>query len=373
MKLSRIVPHFGLAFALAATLTACNDVGDNTGSNENSGNDAGLDSTALEGAAGDVGTPSETGTESGTDGGAALDGDATTTPTDSGEDVASSSPDGESDSGNVVESSSPETGVTDSSDGALVDSGTDTTVDGGVDATAEAAVEASTEAGAEAAVESGTEAGEDARAETGSGVVPCTTASQTNCVPCDGNTSNLCTPTEALVVNRDIAKGSVEDGGLRADSCYECLYNAGCIDDDVLGDSNHECGDLTGTVGSGGQASETQTQACLTTLGCIFGSGCQNAKAQNDGGTDGIDNCYCGSNFLTASTCNNYAGSGATPAPNGSCAQDELDGLGLASSVPGSVALLPFTTRSSGSGMANAIFLCAGSNSGTFKCPSCFE
>jgi hypothetical protein len=372
MKVSRRLWQLAVVFAIAGVALACNDVGDNTGKNEN-GNDSGLDGTAVEAASGDGSgasetgsetaseTGAETGSEGGTDGGAVRDGDATVPPADSGEDVTSSLPDGASDS-TTAETSSPETGAPDSSDAGSADTGTDTTLDAGV------------EASAEAAVESGTEAGHDAGAETGSGVVPCTTASQTNCVPCDQNTSNLCTPTEALIVNRDISKGSVEDGGLTADSCYECLVQAGCLDDDTLGDSHHECGDLTGTVGGGPQASETMTQACLTTLGCVFGSGCQNARAQNgDGGTDGIDNCYCGSNFITASTCNNYAGSGAVPAPNGGCAQDELDGLGLASTSPGSVVLLPFTTRNSGSGMANAIFLCAGSNSGAFKCPSCFE
>lgn len=379
MKPSREIHCLAVVFTLAAGAVACNDVGDNTGTG-GSGDDVGLDGTTTQdGSAGDAGGGSETGMDGGTVGDGGLQGDATAALGDSGDDGTTSSPDGESDSGSP-EASFVDTGTgsPDAADAGSADTGADATVDAGMDATAEASVEAAVEASAEASeeetsVDAGADAPADAGVETGSGLVPCTTAGQTSCVPCDGNTSNLCTPTEVVIVNRDIAKGYVADGGLSATSCYECLFNAGCIDDDVLGDVNHECADLTGTVGAGGQASETKTQACLTTLSCIFNAGCQNAKAQNgSSATDGIDNCYCGSNFETASACNNYAGSGATPAPNGSCLQDELDGLGLTSTASGAVVLAPFTTRVSGSGMANAIFLCAGSNSGSFKCPTCF-
>ncbi len=194
-----------------------------------------------------------------------------------------------------------------------------------------------------------------------------------NCVKCDGNANGICSPTEALIVSRDISKGFLSAGQEPGSTgCYECLWNAGCLDDTVNVDTGHECGDLAGTVGAGASASETKTQACLDTLNCVFPSDCQNAKAQNAAATDGIDNCYCGSNFLTASACNGYAGSGATPAPNGSCAQTELNGLALTSSSTGSAALAGFTTRTTGSGMANAIFLCAGSNGSAFTCASCF-
>jgi hypothetical protein len=197
-----------------------------------------------------------------------------------------------------------------------------------------------------------------------------------NCVKCDGNATGICTPTEALLVQRDISKSLLSSGQETGSTgCYECLFNAGCIDDTVLGDSNHECGDAPGNVTAGAAAGETETQACLNTLNCVFPSGCQNAKVQNGAGaTDGIDNCYCGANFLTASLCNGYSGGAVTASsPNGSCFETEVDGLGLANTATGSAVLGNFTTHAGGgSGYANAIFLCAGSNSASFKCPTCF-
>ncbi len=205
---------------------------------------------------------------------------------------------------------------------------------------------------------------------------PCA-ANGANSVQCTGNTKHggVCTATEAIIVNRDIGKNLVSAGQLTPTSCYECLFGAGCIDDDKNSDTGAECGDLSGTVGSGNQASETQTQACLNTLTCVFGSDCQNAVGQNPGATDGIGNCFCGSNDVTSSLCAaapTIAAGPAASAPNGSCAQTELDGFGDTTSTANTPVLANFTTNTTGSGMANNIFACAGSNTGTFACPNCF-
>ena len=44
-------------------------------------------------------------------------------------------------------------------------------------------------------------------------LVPCTTAGQTGCVQCQGNSNNLCSPTEALIVQQDIKKGLATAAG----------------------------------------------------------------------------------------------------------------------------------------------------------------
>ncbi len=148
------------------------------------------------------------------------------------------------------------------------------------------------------------------------------------------------------------------------------MFSAGCIDDDKNNDVGQECGDLAGTVGSGNAAAETASQACLNTLTCVFGSGCQNAAAQNAGATDGIGNCFCGSNDLTSTACSaapTIATGPSTAAPNGSCAQTELDGFGDTTATANTPVLGGYTTNTTGSGMANNIFACAGSNTGTAR------
>jgi hypothetical protein len=221
--------------------------------------------------------------------------------------------------------------------------------------------------------DAGAEAGVDA-----SSLVPCTTPGQADCVKCTGNTAHgsACTPTEQIIVNLDIQNGYVTGSQLSELSCYECLFQSGCIDDDKYHDVNHECGDLSGTVGAGDQSLETKTQACLTALACEFASGCQNAAGQNPGASDGIRNCFCGSNNPTAAGCAaapTIAAGPAAMAPNGSCAQAELDGLGDTTSTSNATVIAGLMIGTTGTGMANNILVCAGANTGAFSCPSCFQ
>jgi hypothetical protein len=200
---------------------------------------------------------------------------------------------------------------------------------------------------------------------------PCTGKSDApSCVKCDGNDKGLCTPTEAIFVNYDIKKGYLAGKQETRGSCYECLWNAGCVDDTVNVDKNHECEDLTGNVDAGASVNKPMTQACYDTLRCILDSGCQNAKVQaGPSDRNGIANCLCGSKNQTTLAC-----LAATPETlNGACYAAELNGLGATSTTSMKTVLSEFTLRKSGSGMANSIFLCAGSNSGNVRCPACFE
>jgi hypothetical protein len=200
----------------------------------------------------------------------------------------------------------------------------------------------------------------------------CTTApcasSGPNSVQCDHTAAmnGACTPTEAIIVNRDIAKGFVTGSTLTAGSCYECLVTATCIDDNV-GDTGNECGDLTGTVGSGAQAAETKTQACLNTLTCIAPA--TTAASCSLQPSDGISNCYCGPAFPSISACNGASGSTV----NGACVGVETDGFGATSATPPSTILGEIAAKSFGSGMANAILKCAGTNTTAPACPQCFH
>ena len=200
---------------------------------------------------------------------------------------------------------------------------------------------------------------EEAGAEAGAPVA-CTTAAQTDCVQCSGNASGVCSATEALIVGLDIAKSQLTGGQvpLTGNSCYACLVNSGCLDDTINQDSDHECGNLPGNVATGSEASETQTEACLATLSCVISSGCQNAEEQNPGATDGISNCFCGAAEKSTTAC----GAASQSAVNGSCATQEVDGFGATSSTSNSTILGEFTTTDTASGMANAIFQCAGRN-----------
>jgi hypothetical protein len=206
---------------------------------------------------------------------------------------------------------------------------------------------------------------------------PCA-ATGANSVKCQGSPNGVCTPTEAIAVGWDIIKGGsrLSGGQLTPSSCYSCLLSAGCIDG--AGIKGSECGDLTGTVGAGAQPAQTKTDACLATLACILpssgpgaGHSCANMPS------DGISNCFCGAAATSAMAC------AALPAftepsepgqPSGTCARQEFDGFG---GVPGSTAnmtlMRDYTKPSTGSGVANAILTCAGSNTGAMaSCPQCF-
>lgn len=170
--------------------------------------------------------------------------------------------------------------------------------------------------------------------------VPCTTAGQTGCVPCSGNASGLCSATEALLVQHDIAAGHAA-----TTDCYSCLLNAGCIDDTQFSDTGHECDDLSGTFGSASSSSE-----CLSTVSCVLGSSC----ASSD-----VSICYCGA-ANAGSACQTAA------SPNGACVAQEVTGLGVSDNAS---VLKDYIDTTRPSGMANQLFACAKS----FSCAACLQ
>jgi hypothetical protein len=203
------------------------------------------------------------------------------------------------------------------------------------------------DAGADVGVDATTDAGDD-----GGALGPCTTPNQTGCVPCSGNASGVCTPTEARFVQHDIAGGlATLDAGATASSCYACLVQAGCVDDTQFGDTGHECGDLSATFDAGAQSGTPDTTLCLGTIDCILQSSCA---------TSDVASCYCGP-ANTGSAC-------VTATANGACVQPEVDGLGFPAGDNADV-LKNFTDTTKPSGMANQIFLCAATNG----CTTCLQ
>jgi hypothetical protein len=214
-------------------------------------------------------------------------------------------------------------------------------------------------------------AGETDGGDAGPSLVPCTTAGQTQCVSCQGNAADggaggLCTPTEALLVELDIARGSVTDAGsdpydpnnpgvAAASGCYTCLYNSGCLDDTTFGDTGHECGDLpSGDFASGDGTTDMYSTLCLATLQCILGSGC----ALTNGGPT---NCYCGSGGGSQGQCPKNG-----PATDGVCKGPETDGFKFTPNDSTDI-LKNYSDNAEPSGVANQILVCANANS-CFQC-----
>ena len=196
-------------------------------------------------------------------------------------------------------------------------------------------------------------------------VLPCTTPGQTNCVACDGNTNGVCTPTESLIVQRDIgnSKFVTTTGGsglaptpfsTTGGSCYECLNHFLCIDNSS--NTGTECGDLPS--GATTFDKEAPAQACTDLLSCIITNKCTTANPPAQ--------CFCGT--AAGSAC---LGAGAA---NGPCLQQEINGLGVGSCSNTFPAPLmctegdptnsqkAFTNANVPSGMANDLMGCAFSN-----------
>ena len=181
-----------------------------------------------------------------------------------------------------------------------------------------------------------------------------------NSVNCDGNASGICTPTEAVLVQIDINKGTITTPGNSESGsagCYESLWNAGIIDDTVFGDTGKECGDHAGnfTGADGGAATDTFANLCVATLTCeILGAGAGCALTNG-----GVDNCYCGSGGGSPSLC-----SSAGSATNGLCKTAETNGLKFDPNDSLDI-LKNFTDTSEPSGVANNIIAGAAGNSFT--------
>jgi hypothetical protein len=171
---------------------------------------------------------------------------------------------------------------------------------------------------------------------------PCTVAGDTTCVKCQGNTSGLCTPTEAQVVQHDIDKGlATAPGPDPSTSCYSCMEGNSCLDDNQFSDSGHECGDpITGS---------TTTAECSATLSCIFANSCASAGS--------VATCYCGT--LSSASCKNNPAS-----VNGVCDSQIAAGLGFPV-TDGTDNAANLTNTTLASGRADQIILCAINNSCT--------
>jgi hypothetical protein len=182
-----------------------------------------------------------------------------------------------------------------------------------------------------------------------SSLSPCTQATgTTGCVECSGNASGLCTPTEAAFVAHDIAKGlATAPGPDPANSCYSCLWNSGCVDDSVFGDTGQECEDPLATFGMAAD--------CESVISCILGSSCASRR---------ISSCYCGTAAPTGACQGNPA-----PGPiDGACTAVIAAGLGFAvTDGTDSLRNLNDTTRAAG--RADQIFQCAISN----QCTACLQ
>ncbi len=372
--------------ALCCTLVGCTDLGDSTAVPG-----SGDDGSALDGTVSDDGQGSSAE-------GASFD-DASEASVDGSQGVSSPTDEAsqtETATGNDAEAGSSEEPPAPEEAGAEggVDAGADVVMTG-ADAQDTAAPEMLDATTSEAGSDAGPEAGFDAMAdvvadgetETGttdagadaSSLVPCTVVGQTGCVECDQTAAGngVCTDTEAIVVSWDIAKGYVS--GNVPDpvaSCYECLVSSECIDSTLTHLARKDCETApAGSVGAGAQATETNVQACLNTLACLFGAtdmsfvSCANDPSPGDG----ISNCYCGSSFPNVTSCNGAPALSSSGGVNGKCAQVILDGLGDTSSTAPSTVLKQITTPTLASGLADSIFKCAGSNADTPDCPQCFQ
>lgn len=185
----------------------------------------------------------------------------------------------------------------------------------------------------------------------GGGVIPAPSDSIcASCSPYNGGAG--CTPTEQLFVLHDPVPPA--DGGM---TCYQCLVNAGALDDTVFPDTGHECNDspLFMSIPEFPDAA-VQQDFCFQTLKCILGTSPSCVDVANAGPAD----CFCGAGVTTLAC--------AAPMfqPTGSCAAEEAAGFGQPASA--TVAILNmFTNTAWGSGQANQIFT-AGISSGCTRC-----
>jgi hypothetical protein len=179
-------------------------------------------------------------------------------------------------------------------------------------------------------------------------------------VACQGSTGGLCTPTEAILVALDITKGTATAAGNDpAGGCYSCLETNGCVDDTV-GDTNHECGDLSGNFTNGSGTMVPATSTCIATLQCVVNTGCGLTNG-------GLTNCYCGAGGGTPTNCATAAGGAAV---NGACLSQEVTGFAHVQSNSSAILGSDFTNATEPSGRANQIISCGQVGN---KCPQCLQ
>lgn len=375
---------------LCRVLVGCSDVGDSSALPTEAGEDAAADGTVSGVDAGETSEGSPSGESSMPSLDASQDGVAPPSD-DSSTDQGSQTELADAEAGSSAQpdtgsgSGGADVGPTGSGDadagptGAGAEEAEDAEVADALDATITENPDTGTDAAEETGitVDSAIEAGTEAGLEAGS-LVPCTTAGQTGCVQCDQTTAGdgVCTATEAIIVSWDISKGNIS-GGVPdpTASCYECLVSSQCIDSVHTHLAHRNCEKAAaGTVGSGAQATETNIQACLNTLACVFGvtdmsfTNCANDPSPGDG----ISNCYCGAAFPNVPSCNGAPALSSAGGVNGKCAQVIVDGLGDTSSEASATVLDQITTPTLASGLADTVLKCAGSNADQPECPQCF-
>jgi hypothetical protein len=279
---------------------------------------------------------------------------------------------GTGDAGEAADTGSVVDAGTGPLDSGAVDSGADTSTGepdasgGGVDS---GSVDSSTVDAGGGEVDAAVDSGGGGGAPTACTSAPCA-ASGANSVQCvnSATSDGVCTPTEALIVTRDIANGNIDATGqlkpfvsaTNSGSCYTCLNAKACLDDNQQ-DVGNECAD---TPDLSGAAAGSGVAQCLTTLSCILGSDCQGAGGVTGtsatSSQENVQLCYCGGNNA-GSAC-----STAGTATNGLCVTQEAAGFGFAFSDNKDI-LANYGSQLFPSGSANAIFQCGASN----KCSLC--
>jgi hypothetical protein len=334
MKMPKSVLLFAILAVAAAGTAACSDTGDNSSSP-----DSGGDGTV-------TGDDSAVGVDTG-------NGVDSTTPGDD-----SSAPEASADTGTTADTGSTDSSQSDSTvDTGAPESGSDT---GTEDAQADVTVDVSnpdtgtpdtgtpdtgtpdTGTPDTGTQDSGTEAGNDA------GIAALNAHCATN------NGGAPCTATELLLIEHDTnPDGTAKGDAAQAFACYDCMENAGCIDDSVFAsDVDHECGDTGGTgITMPTLHGDSATTACLNVVSCIL-------SHPTCTGSNGSGTCYCGTAIGSACT---MAGM-----PNGPCLAQEEDGL---DTTDPTAANNHFTNIAYAGGMANTLFSCAGSN----NCTTCYQ
>jgi hypothetical protein len=351
--------------ALAAA-SACSDVGDSTALPGDSGTGPG-DATVVpsdDGAEGDGSAPSSD--ANGGDAGTPSQPDAETTPDTGSSEPDSTTPEPDSatpepDAQTTPDSSTSEPDASDSGPDATIEEAGVPDAQGstGPDAAPEASVPDAEahETGAPEGGGSGPDASEAGGG--GGGLVPCTSAGQTNCVQCQGNTTGVCSPTEAILVQVDITQKVATAAGADSDTgCYGCLLNVGCIDDDQFSDTGKECTDtavLPANFKNGAGTTVNSLNTCLDALTCIVGGTFESQTFPGGCGATngGVTNCFCGPGG---------GGPGACPsagaATNGVCKTQEVAGFKDVSTDSTDILGKDFTDQTEPTGMANQIISC---------------
>jgi hypothetical protein len=174
------------------------------------------------------------------------------------------------------------------------------------------------------------------------------------CVSCSGNTTGMCSATEAIFVAIDIAQGAVTDAGPDpilppTASCYGCLVMAGILDSTTQASPQtvgNECDDLGTVPFMAGNGSMGLSDAlCLDTLQCITGTSGDGCALSAFSPTY----CMCGAAEEPRLTCQQASGG-----MNGPCLTPELNGLQYPASDNNDL-ITSFVTTTFPSGVANQL------------------